>query len=127
MSDGFPIKQTAWLIFILVVFSAVALTVLWLSRDNQHAVGFLSAMATFVSIPVAALVSLFLVSFRLKPNTSAEPACDLSRSPIFVVGNGSRDVRVVVGPEGVTLTVGEPVSELASAPAPVLLLGRASV
>ncbi len=122
MPDAPSMRPFAWLIAILVVFSALALTALWWGRDDQQAVGFLSALATFLSIPVAAFVSLVIVLFRLKPTTLPQSAYDPTCGPIFVVGNGSRDVKVVVGPEGVMITVGEPVS----APAAVLPVGQST-
>ncbi|MEG3086858.1 hypothetical protein [Sphingomonas sp. PB4P5] len=109
-------KHMKWLVAFLSVYSIIALAILWFSADDPQLVNLLSAVATSLSIPVAGLLSIFVVYVTVGPSRAEADPLPLIGCPIFVVGNGSMDVSVTLGPEGVSVRVGAPASEPLGSP-----------
>lgn len=103
-------KHMWWLIGMLTTFGVFALSMLALSADNQHALAVLTAMVAIVSLPISGLMSVYVLARSSKDDTKCHDAGAADRFPVFVIGNGSTDVRVEADHRGVRVFVGGPAS-----------------
>jgi hypothetical protein len=109
-------KHLWWLIGILTAFAAIGLIFVSFFASDPRALNGLSTVAALLSFPVAGLISIFLfqASRQSPPNHGPSTA---DRFPIFVIGNGSNDVRVEADTKCVRVFVGGPANVNGPAPA----------